>query len=209
MKTHVHTVIVFATWMEAEPFLLRTDAEYLRAEPYGLLRVADRHLLVLICGMGPESASGAIAFLLRNFRVAHICNCGVAGALTDAIRIGDISSVHFVAPGEDRNSLDFIFLSGWPERAGHRPCRLISLDHGLFESRRRRYWQGFADLVDMEGAAIAQACKQARVPCHIYKAVSDNACDRRVLQRNIEHVSARMADWLCDKLPRLQAQGAV
>jgi len=208
MTSGTHTVIVFASWMEAEPFLRKTRADCLRDQPYGLFRIRNRELLVLICGMGPQNASRAMAFLFQHFSIARVCNCGVVGALNDALRIGDINSVHFVAHGKDRNDLNFVYLPTWPHRAGNQPCRLISVDQGLFESYGRRYWQGFADLVDMEGAAIATACAKALVPCHIHKAVSDHACERTVLQKNLGRVSADMADWLCKHLPELPVREA-
>jgi adenosylhomocysteine nucleosidase len=92
---------------------------------------------------------------------------GFAGALTDALNIGDI-----VRPSEIIDETDRC----WPT-TGFAPTsgRLLTVDQltATPADKRRLGFQHRASAVDMESACFAERCTNARVPFACIRAISD------------------------------------
>ncbi len=69
--------------------------------------------------------------------------------------------------------------------------RLISVHTPVFNDKHRTRLATDADLVDMEGAAIAWACHQHHIPCQMIKGITDSAGadEREMLHKNLPEVS--------------------
>jgi 4-hydroxybenzoate polyprenyltransferase len=74
-------------------------------------------------------------------------------------------------------------------------ARLVSVRTPVFGGDRRDQLAGRADVVDMEGHAVAQVCRRRGVACHLLKGVSDraDAGGRETLHGNLDAVSAALA----------------
>ena len=162
--------ILFATEMEAQPFLSSSNR---------------RDLLVDISGMGMEAAALATHRLLDQ-GVSCVINAGVCGALNDSFCRGDVFRISTVFV-ED-------FLK--EEEIEKEGVRLVSVAQPLFDKERRERLSRRADLVDMEGFAVAQICKKKNADCFLIKGVTDFGDQNGSvdIQEHIQWVSERVAD---------------
>jgi 4-hydroxybenzoate polyprenyltransferase len=93
-------------------------------------------------------------------------------------------------------------LSAWAELPTR---RLASVSEPVFEDQRRGALAEVADVVDMEGFAVAQTCRRRGTALLMLKGVTDlaNRGGKRDILRNIAEVSARLADVVADGLATL------
>jgi nucleoside phosphorylase len=89
----------------------------------------------------------------------------------------------------------------WDQRA----ARLVTCDRPVFNDDDRRALSATADLVDMEGAAIARVAAMYQVPWTMIKGITDAAGpqDRASLNANLGTVSEKIGDVLWEKLQHL------
>ncbi len=161
-------------------------------------------LPVLITGVGKVNASLQVSRALAEpaTRPDLVVNIGTAGALHDGMEgTHEIGQVR-------QHDLDSTVLE---ELTGHRYGRPILLGDGptlatgdVFVSdalTRDRLGTG-ADLVDMEGYAVAAACRMAGVPVRLVKHVSDTADQeaRTTWKQSVHAASAELARWLAANL---------
>jgi nucleoside phosphorylase len=209
---------VFATMMEAEPFLAALPVSEIERRPYRIFASRKRQkspFLVLLCGMGPAAAREALNYLLARHRIACVINCGVAGSLSRATNVGEVFQVSSVTAVGDPEQ------ESLPERGDGtvRLCspllgylseaRLLSQAVPLFDQARRAELAEAGDLIDMEGSAIADVCSRHGLPCVMFKVVSDHADDRETLLRNLAHTSRRLARFITYHLEFLLTQDYV
>ncbi len=199
--------ILFATLEEARPFLEIAAARpgpkggfpLFRATPPG---AGAPPLRIGILGMGPDAALRSALAFLAGCPLSRVVNAGVCGALRGDATFGPGSV--FAATWASRTDRD-----GSP-RGGRRldpgpwahlsSARLATADRPVFGGELRAALSGWADLVDMEGAAVAEAAERFGVPCTLLKGVSDHAGDgdRTALHRNLGRVSTRIAHRLTE-----------
>ena len=196
-----HTLFVFATRAEADPLLATFgDIVCSQSNESHLFRCGSAARL-LLTGMGPDAAGRVLREELARVRPAAVVNAGIAGALHAGFGLGDLVDVEataHAAPGAAAN-FDFLALVGqrpawWPRDL--RRGRLLTRTQPLFDANEAAQLAASADLVDMEGAAIAQACADAGIPCAVIKAVSDFADDRATLLSNLAGASHALAQVL-------------
>jgi adenosylhomocysteine nucleosidase len=132
-------------------------------------------VLVLETGVGTDRAAAAVRWLMQHFSPKLIVACGFAGALSPTLKIGDVLlASEVVEPGED----DLHWRTAVPAELGDLPVgRLVTVAElaGRPAAKRTLARQTGAVLVDMESAAIAEACQARRVPCAVVRAISDAA----------------------------------
>jgi adenosylhomocysteine nucleosidase len=160
---------------------------------------------VVVTGIGKVASAVAVTRALAQYppeRLPLVVNIGTAGALhahhgglylPSAVLNHDISS-------EVLRSL------------GHPVRDVIDLDDGdgsvlatgdsfVSDAQVRDALAARADLVDMEGFAVAFACAEVGAPCRLVKHVSDHADDSAMDWPAQVDASARvLADWLRDAL---------
>lgn len=137
---------------------------------------------VLITGIGTLNAAMALTeALTRGPLPARVVNIGTAGSLIDGhggvFEIREVlkhdfetSAVEQITGREFPNTLALGTPSGLLPTA-----RLATGDSFINDSARRAQLARRADLVDMEGYAIAKVCQHFGVPVTLLKQVSDNA----------------------------------
>ena len=155
-------------------------------------------LPLLVCGPGKVNAALGVSRLLAGTRPSEVINLGTAGALRDGLhgthQVGHVSQHDF-----DEKALlaltgrDF----GAPLALGEGP-RLTTGDTFVADSVTRARLAEQADLVDMEGYAIASAAVLAGVPVRLVKHVSDDGDERaaRSWSESVEACAEKLSDWL-------------
>ena len=172
------------------------------ATPEEAVHVPDR-MKVLITGVGKVfAAPAAAAALAEDPSITQVVNIGSAGALHDHLEgLHEITAVwnHDLSAEALRNfgydPKEWLTLPGADE--GVSPVRLATGDMFVSDPLVRSRLAAQADLVDMEGYAIAWACRQAGVPVRLVKHVSDKADEGALDWPTLVDLSARaLAQWL-------------
>ena len=131
-----------------------------------------RDIVAIVTGMGTERAAAGMARLLRAVTPSRVVVVGIAGAVDDDIAIGTVVRParvidhdtgrehvhHLLGPGETAGAL-------WTTGVMTPPSDLPGLIAlGVIA-------------LDMETAAIAQACEAVGVPWTVFRAISDRATE--------------------------------
>lgn len=179
-------------------------------------------VVVVKCGVGMVNAATCTQTLISEFECDAVINTGVAGSLDPEINIGDIvvgtDAVNHVmdvenlgyAPGQTPDletrffPTDEVLVRAISEVAEElaieaRTGRVASGDRFVREDAdKRRIVEVFgASCCEMEGAAIAQVCWLAQVPCALVRAISDKAdgsasVDYPTFERKAAHTCASL-----------------
>jgi adenosylhomocysteine nucleosidase len=171
------------------------------ATPQEAAHVPDG-LRVLVTGIGKVPAAAAVAReLATDPTVREVVNIGSAGALHDHLEgLHEIGSVlnHDLSAGVLRQL--GIDPQEWLELPAD-GLRLATGDLFVTDPVVRAALARVADLVDMEGYAVAWAARQAGVPVRLVKHVSDRADEASMDWPRLVDRSARaLAGWLADRL---------
>jgi 4-hydroxybenzoate polyprenyltransferase len=165
--------ILFATQMEAEPFLDR-------GEPEGTVTV--------ISGMGMEAARLATEELVEKHHCTTVINAGVCGALNNRLERGAVYRVSMVSTEELKAAVNVGIGIGLK--------RLVTVDEPVFQSERKKELSKYGELVDMEGYAVARVCEAHNIPCIMVKGVTDfgDGVGKNDIQMHIAPVSETVAE---------------
>ena len=165
---------------------------------------------LLITGIGKVRASSALTRVLTETTradaehpVRQIVNVGTAGALHDehagifrpsVVIEHDISSVEL-------RSMGYPVIDRWELPDGDGTV-LASGDTFVADPMRRATLARIADLVDMEGCAIAHVAADFTLPCRLVKVVSDSADEGAMDWPSLVDAAARqLGEWL-EAVPR-------
>ena len=176
------TGILFATEMEAKPFLER-------GEPEGTVTA--------ISGMGMEAARIATEKLIKEEGCTAIINAGVCGALNNRLERGAVYRVSMVSTEHLKAAVNV--------GVGMGLKRLVTVEEPVFEADRKRELSKYGELVDMEGYAVARVCEEHNVPCIMIKGVTDfgDHNGKADIREHIDPVSRTVADaiFMCLQKP--------
>ena len=159
----------------------------------------DAGLPVLLTGMGKINAAASLAGVLAGGALpSEVVNLGTAGALRPGLA-GTHEIGRVLQHDLDTPLLEQLVgrpLDGPIELAATGPVlatgdRFVSSDADRDELART------ADLVDMEGYAIATVARRAQLPVRLVKHVSDEAGDGAALswQESVDGCARLLADW--------------
>ena len=195
--------LIFATRLEARPFLELSQAEQVEERPIALYHIrAMPQVCVAICRIGKVAAAATCQALILSHKADRIINAGACGALHDRPELAIGSLVHITEAVEGdhevfgRRPNPVVCTAGIGN--GLPPARLVTCDRPIFDPVQREIQGVFADVVDMEGAAIARVAELYGVPCEMVKGVTDNALslDRKRLLENLNMVCDRISQWI-------------
>lgn len=203
--------MILATRTEAQPLLELLGARKLADEPFETYRFAASGRrpggVIAISGTGGPLAGRAAKYLIVERGATVVINVGVCGALSDSLKVGQLLAITETIDGDlaisagtaERHECDDGIWSGLPTG------RLASVGEGVFQEDRRRALARCADVVDMEGDAVARLCRQHDVRCHMLKGVSDlaNHTGPEDIQTNIAEVSSQLAGVVASSMDRL------
>ena len=166
------------------------------------LHVSD--LPILVTGAGKVNAAAAVAATLATFSPSSVVNLGTAGALRDGLP-GGTHVIRRVVQ-HDFASADIFALSGLhfgePIDLADDGLVLATGDAFISDSTTRARLAEQADLVDMEGYAVAVASLAAGVPVTLVKQISDEAGDAalRSWKDSLDECAERLGEWVRDNL---------
>ncbi len=198
--------------MEAEPLIQRLNAELSCSLPFKVFEAhspdGEEKILILISGMGTESAGQAIQFILHHYTPDQVMNCGIAGSLSKHLAIGTLVQVAEAGLVVDfNNGIDIRWTAvATSEQTNYPAVRLLSVSEPVFDPYRKSTLQPYAQLVDMEAAVIARHCSEQNTPCRILKIVSDDAENRQLLLDNLHRLSDQLAETLYMEMNPLTTQ---
>jgi nucleoside phosphorylase len=157
---------------------------------------------VLVTGIGKVPAAAAVAAALAHDpSLTEVVNIGSAGALHDHLEglheIGSVLNHDLSAQVLRRLGVD-------PQEwltLGDAGTRLATGDQFVTDPVTRAALAEVADLVDMEGYAVAWAARRAGVPVRLVKHVSDKADEASLDWPRLVDRSARaLGAWLAEHL---------
>lgn len=165
---------------------------------------------VVLTGIGKVAAAATVARAIAERRPPFVLNVGTAGALHD-----HLEGPHVVGRVLEHD-VDHDFLGGLigEQLVGEivldadEPTVLATGDTFVSHPELRADLSRRADLVDMEGFAVARACQLAGVPCRMVKVVSDTASDgaasswQAEADRTARLIAAAAAEQLSWRVPR-------
>lgn len=160
-------------------------------------------LPLLLTGIGKVNAAVAVARVLASHRPSEIINLGTAGALKPGIK-----GTHEIARvvQHDLNGKAIEELTGRPTGLPFdlRPEGLVLATGDAFVSSEplRSTLALQADLVDMEGYAVAAAAHAAGIPVRLVKHVSDTADEGAAItwKESLEACARDLAAWVITHL---------
>ncbi|MEN6472651.1 MAG: hypothetical protein ABFD81_01450 [Syntrophaceae bacterium] len=178
--------LIAATRLEVEPLINLLDLRAAKTDPFAVFETHDTRLI--LSGIGKTNAAMATAYLILRSPPACVCNLGSAGATGEGWSLGACLHVSRVI---EPDRLDL--LTGRPKThaldtlEGFTTVSLATQDSPVVDIGRRRQLAPFAELVDMEGAAVTQTCHRLHMRCHVFKFVSDTPehGDLGLIQDNI------------------------
>ncbi|MEI6516838.1 MAG: UbiA-like polyprenyltransferase [bacterium] len=207
--------LILATLEEAKPFLTRLPAAKIAATPFATFQFGMKSGtpsgILVISGMGPDNAAAATDYAIVTRGASVVINPGICGAIDESLppahlfhisEVSDGDAVLLAKPGQPVP----LPATAWSELPA---ARLATVKEPVFGGTPRALLEPHADLVDMEGYAVASACRKHGIPCHLLKGVSDHADEagRETLQRNLARVSESLADEVIKQLPKLDPPG--
>ena len=199
------TGILFASSLEAQPFIVTSGAAEVSDVPFQLYAVREPRLTIAISGMGKVAAALAVQFLIREQGIRRIILGGTCGALTDdpGFQPGRIFRITQASEGAAGPGIPSTPVACdttlWPQLPS---ASLVTVERPVFDGQSRQDLVEFGELVDMEGAVAARVAAMYGVPCTIIKGVTDFAGDgqRQMLQENLAAVSLALANVLWKEL---------
>lgn len=161
-----------ATDLEAVPFITCLKLAEIVQKPFKIY--GRENLALVISGIGKANAAMAALLLSFKFSPAIIYNFGSAGALKDNFPLGGIYQIK-KGTEPDRPPFKAIKIPYYtPHRlTGFDEAVLATQDQAIIDPQKRKELSSVADLADMEGGAVVQACKKIQTPCVLFKFVSD------------------------------------
>ena len=155
-------------------------------------------LPVLVTGVGKVSAASSLAAVLSRQRPSRIINLGTAGALR-----AELAGTHVIGRVVQHDFDDEVIFAltgmrfGEPIELGAGPV-LASGDVFVSGGEQRERLAARADLVDMEGYAVARVSRQFGLPVTLVKEVSDSAGENagRSWTEALDACAERLGAWV-------------
>ena len=164
--------IVMATIIEAKPFVLGMSLTEYGKKPFPIYK--KDNILLVISGIGKANAAMASAYCCREFNPSCICNLGAAGAVGFIHPLGGIFHITKILEHDRPEfSSDKPVVHNPHILDGFQNATLSTGDRAIKDPEDRMKISRFADLVDMEGASVVQACRIFETKCYVFKFVSD------------------------------------
>ena len=172
MEKDTVMAIVMATMLEAKPFVLGMSLTQSRKKPFAVFQ--NDNIFLIISGIGKANAAMATGYSCDKYHPAWVCNLGAAGATDFSHPLGEIFHINKIIE-YDRHKLTTKrpYIHHPDILNGFHTAKLSTSDMAVLDPDERKKISMNADLIDMEGASVAQACRKFNTKCFIFKFVSD------------------------------------
>ncbi|MBN2401259.1 MAG: hypothetical protein JXN64_02565 [Spirochaetes bacterium] len=188
--------LVFATKIEASPFIKGLGLKEKEKKPFKLF--SKDNMFLIISGIGKANAAMAASYLISKYKTDCIFNIGSAGSSTTQKNPGDIFHIYKVIEFDRPKFLNNSLRIHKPDiLKGFSMASLATQDKPVVSLTDRQIISALADLVDMEGAAVVQACRLWDVKCYVFKIVSDTPDTHAIeIIKNIYTTAGKMFGFL-------------
>jgi len=207
MQGNPRTGIVMATMIEASPLIGALGLESAGDGPVRVFTAPGGPVLA-VSGIGKVNAALAACYLVMRHGVGTVFNIGAAGATGNGLRTGEVFHIQAIVEPDRPRIMNRSQRSSAPDTLeGFRMASLATLDRPLVSAAERASVAARADLVDMEGAAVLQACRMFGARCYIFKMVSDtpeHQSDTEIVE-NIRSLAGPLADFFVERVIPLSA----
>jgi nucleoside phosphorylase len=202
MDDMIKTGFVFATYAEAAPFVKGLNLNLAEEQPFKIYN-NDNHELI-ISGIGKVNAAMASSYMIWKYKPSYIFNIGSCGAVRKEINVGDIYHISRIIELDRPRLSDGKLRIITPKKIldGFSSATLATQDRLVIDPYDRAEVSKYADIADMEGASVMQACKLWHVDCYLFKFVSDTAEHETAveIQANIRTLNESMFQFFRDKV---------
>ena len=174
-----------------------------------------KSFVLAVCGVGKVNAAYTTSLLLHRYSVKKVLNFGVAGGLNDGTTLCSVyeiaQSVQFDFDLTQLNGTAIGTLDEYKENYLPVNALLLFPKRNLatadrFNDSRDDYLllteELKADIRDMEGCAIVQACLCASMPVYLFKAISDVAGSGSTTDQYLQNRDTALSN-LQAELPRI------
>ncbi len=215
--------------MDAEVKLLTQQMTDIREEKVGFARfyvgqLFGKECVVGRCGVGKVHAAMCAQSMILKYAPSLIVNIGVAGALVDELKIGDIvvagaavqhdmdttpvgdpmgliSGINIVYIPTDEKVTEGLMKAA--KKLDYQPLmKNVATGDQFVANLEKKYAlaeQFGAGCCDMEGGAIAQVCYEMQVPFGEYRGISDETHDTgREYLLNMQDAAQNSARLICE-----------
>lgn len=199
------TGLVFATLLEAHPFIRGLNLRTLENSPFAVY--GNDGLSLIVSGMGKAGAAMACTYLIQRYPISRICNLGAAGATLSEYSLGECFPISKVIELDRFHLKTGMCYEYQPQTLDNLPGAVLATqDRAVITVDQRERAARHAQLVDMEGASIIQACNLFHMRCFLFKFVSDTPDHVRAgsIEENIKHYRDALYGFFRDVVvPRL------
>ena len=166
------TGLLMATMLEAKPFVTNIPLDRISNDPFPVYR--NEHMVLIISGIGKANAAMAAFHCCSHLSPDIVVNAGAAGSVDRAFPLGECYQVtrivEFDRPDISTGEPTILY----PDTVdGFQTATLATQDRPVISPDERRKVSDICDLVDMEAASVVQACEKQRIPCLVFKYVTD------------------------------------
>ncbi len=194
--------LVMATELEAAPFIREIPLVMGESDPFRVY--GNRRFRLIISGIGKANAAMASAYLIRAFQPEFVVNLGASGATGIGPELGQCYHITKVIEPDRPDLRTDVPHEHVPDiLAGFPVATLATQDRPVRRAAERRKLAARAELVDMEGASVVQACAAFHVKCFLFKFVSDTPKQSDVVRNIQEHRDAFYRFFARSALPEL------
>ncbi len=207
MERNPLIALVMATMVEAKPFVQGMTLNKSEHNPFPVFKNDKIHLI--ISGIGKANAAMATAYCCRQYKPSCICNLGSAGASGLSHPLGDIFHINRIFE-YDRPKLTSEGLTTHEPHVldNFKQAILSTSDRAILKPEEREKISMYADLMDMEGASVVQACRIFDTKCYIFKFVSDTPehTEDKDIVKNIRLYRTQLYDFFIDDVMPVVSQ---
>ena len=156
--------IVVAMRVEVAPLLAKMKMRSRCLEGVELFELPEA--MVAVGGIGEKCARHAAEVVIEHAQPKLLVSAGMAGAISPQLKVGDV--------GRIRELVDVATGVRYPTRGGE---WVLATSPGISDvaGKRALLTKYGADVVDMEGAAVARVAKERGLEFAAVKAISDDA----------------------------------
>jgi adenosylhomocysteine nucleosidase len=162
--THVHKSVAIVTAMRKELAPLLRGKRLQRVEGVDLFEMDSA--VVAVGGIGEKCARRAAEAAIEYAQPKLLLSAGIAGAISLRLKVGDV--------GRIREVVDVATGDRYPTRGGEWVLA-TSQDVSDAAEKQELLTKFGADVVDMEGAAVAQVARERGLQFAAVKSISDDA----------------------------------
>ncbi len=192
--------LVFATDIESKAFVKGFSLERKDKAPFNVL--SDGKISLIISGIGKANAAMAASYLVYKYNSEIIFNIGAAGATTENYEIGDIFHINKVVEYDRPRLLKKSMRIVKPDvMEGFELAALATQDRPVIEPSHREELSRYAELVDMEGASVIQACSLFKRKCYLFKIVTDTPRHHEIdIIKNVYATAGKMFEFFKENI---------